>query len=118
MEERAGGFNQGRTDMAEVIKAKVVEAKHTPFLWLNDGEESAKSNDGKVILEGGRCPAVFLHGEYAIAPELLAVCEHSADTFRDIAQAMRLLKHDTIAEAMIIAEDAARAAIAKAKVRE
>lgn len=50
------------------------DTKHEPFLWLNDNEESAKSNDGMVILEGGSSPAVFLRGPYAVAPELLGVC--------------------------------------------
>lgn len=51
----------------------------------------------------------------AAAPDMLAELHRSADTLRDTANSMRMLRHDTAAEAMERAEKAMRETIAKAQ---
>ena len=79
------------------------------------------SHDGAYSVrnvEGHRVCLAYTHDDarlFAASPDLLAACEQAADTFADFAIALRFLQHDTAANAAQIAEQATRAAIAKAK---
>ncbi len=45
--------------------------KNEPYVWLNEGEDDATSDDGGIrlvrSLRGSDDPAVFLAGPYAVA---------------------------------------------------
>ena len=108
------------------------ETKHTPLPWRANFKGEARcfiegpGDDYCSIAtmarwfppfdrEEQRANSYFIVRACNCHDDLLEACKRNADTFRDTAQAMRLLKHDAAAEAMSIAEDATRAAIAKAK---
>ena len=98
------------------------ETKHTPLPWkINKNLGTLYDANGKRICTSPYNTPHDLANLETIKlacschDDLLAVCKLNADTFRETAQVLRLLKHDVAAEAMGIAEDATRAAIAKAK---
>ncbi len=100
------------------------ETKHTPLPWWSPnshageyqeifGPHGPHHDDRLPII--GKADAEFIVRACNCHDKLLEMCKLNADTFRDTARAMRLLKHDIAAEAMGIAEDATRAVIAKAE---
>ena len=90
-----------QTSFSRLLKAAnrvLTDSKDSSLFRLEDAVEAARSD----------------RALYEATHALLEACERASDTFRETAIALRLLGHETVANAMDIAEADTRTAIALA----